>query len=134
VLLEQLLAMPRARLVIDGYNVSKSGWPSSSLEAQRVRLVNGLAALVARTGAETSVVFDAAETDHRPPVNAPRGVKVLYSPRGVIADDVIRDLLAAEPAGRIVVVVTDDRELAEDCARSGARVSPAQALLDLLGG
>jgi len=134
VLLEQLLTMPRARLVIDGYNVSKSGWPSSSLEAQRIRLVNALAALVARTGAETTVVFDAAETDHRAPVNAPRGVKVVFSPRGVIADDVIRELLAVEPEGRVVVVVTGDRELAEDAARAGARVSAAQTLLDLLGG
>jgi predicted RNA-binding protein with PIN domain len=131
-LLEQLLAMPRARLVIDGYNVSKSAWPSSSLEAQRIRLVTALAPLVARTGAETTVVFDAAETDHRPPVNAPRGVRVLFSPRGVIADDVIRDLVAAEPTGRALVVVSDDREVAEDAARGGARVATAGALLDLL--
>jgi predicted RNA-binding protein with PIN domain len=131
-LLEQFLAMPRARLVIDGYNVSKSAWPSSSLEAQRIRLVGGLAPLVARTGAETTVVFDAAETDHRPPVNAPRGVKVLFSPRGVIADDVIRALVAAEPAGRVLVVVTDDREVADDAARAGGRVASPTALLDLL--
>jgi predicted RNA-binding protein with PIN domain len=131
-LLEQLLAMPRARLIIDGYNVSKSAWPTSSLEAQRIRLVTSLAALVARTGAETTVVFDAAETDHRPPVNAPRGVRVLFSPRGVIADDVIRDLVAAEPTGRALVVVTDDRRVAEDVARGGARVATAGALLDLL--
>jgi predicted RNA-binding protein with PIN domain len=130
--LEQYLAMPRARLVIDGYNVTKSSWPSSSLEAQRIRLVGGLAALVARTGAETTVVFDAADTDHRPPVNAPRGVKVLFSPRGVIADDVIRDLVAAEPTGRVLVVVTADRALAEDVARAGARVVGPEALLDLM--
>jgi predicted RNA-binding protein with PIN domain len=132
VLLEQLLAMPRARLIVDGYNVSKSAWPSSSLEAQRIRLVTALAPLVARTGAETTVVFDAAETDHRPPVNAPRGVRVLFSPRGVIADDVIRDLVAAEPEGRALVVVTDDREIAEDVARDGARVAATVALLDVL--
>ena len=131
-LLEQLLAMPRARLIIDGYNVSKSAWPSSSLEAQRIRLVTALAPLVARTGAETTVVFDAAETDHRPPVNPPRGVRVLFSPRGVIADDVIRDLVAAEPTGRALVVVTDDREVAEDAARDGARIAATAALLDLL--
>jgi hypothetical protein len=131
-LLEQLLAMPRARLIVDGYNVSKSAWPASSLEAQRIRLVTGLAPLVARTGAETTVVFDAAETDHRPPVNAPRGVRVLFSPRGVIADDVIRDLVAAEPSGRALVVVSDDREVTEDAARGGARVATTGALLALL--
>ncbi|GAA1152625.1 NYN domain-containing protein [Nocardioides aquiterrae] len=131
--LEQYLAMPRARLVVDGYNVSKAAWPSSSLEAQRARLVRSIAPLVARTGAETTVVFDAAETDHRPPVPAPRGVRVLYSPRGVIADDVIRELVAAEPEGRVVVVVTADRAVGRDVARDGARVVPPEALLDVLG-
>ena len=75
--------MPRARLIIDGYNVSKSAWPSSSLEAQRIRLVTALAPLVARTGAETTVVFDAAETDHRPPVErAARGPGAVQPARG----------------------------------------------------
>jgi len=131
-LLEQYLAMPRVRLIVDGYNVSKRAWPSSSLEAQRNRLVGGLAGIVARTGAETTVVFDAAETDHRPPVVAPRGVRVLYSPRGVIADDVIRDLVAVEPTGRVVLVVTADREIAVDVTRDGARVVDPDALLHLI--
>jgi predicted RNA-binding protein with PIN domain len=132
-LLEQYLAMPRSRLIVDGYNVSKRAWPSSSLEAQRNRLAGGLAGVVARTGVETTIVFDAAETDHRPPVVAPRGVRVLYSPRGVIADDVIRDLVAVEPTGRVVLVVTADREIAVDVARDGARVIDPDALISLLG-
>jgi len=57
---------------------------------------------------------------------------VLFSPRGVIADDVIRDLVAAEPEGRVVVVVTADQEVARDVIRDGARVVPPQALLDLV--
>ncbi|MGB0101036.1 MAG: NYN domain-containing protein [Nocardioides sp.] len=130
--LEQYLAMPRSRLVVDGYNVSKAAWPTSSLEAQRIRLVTSLAPLVARTGSETTVVFDAAESDHRPPVAAPRGVRVLYSPRGVIADDVIRDLVAAEPDGRVVVVVTADQEVVRDVTRDGARVLSPDALLALV--
>lgn len=130
--LDQYLAMPRARLVVDGYNVSKAAWPTSPLEAQRIRLMSSLAPLVAQTGAETTVVFDAADTDHRPPVNAPRGVRVLFSPRGVIADDVIRDLVAAEPEGRVVVVVTADQAVARDVTRDGARVVAPEALLDLL--
>ncbi|MDI6908953.1 NYN domain-containing protein [Nocardioides sp.] len=132
-LLEQYLAMPRARLLIDGYNVTKTAWPTTPLEAQRNRLVTALAPLVARTRAETTVVFDAADTDHRPLVHAPRGVKVLFSPRGVIADDVLRDLVAAEPAGRVVVVVTGDRAVAVDVARGGARVIASEALVELLG-
>ncbi|MGZ4456771.1 MAG: NYN domain-containing protein, partial [Nocardioides sp.] len=130
--LEQLLGMPRARLVVDGYNVSKSAWPSSSLEAQRIRLVTALAPLVARTGAETTVVFDAAASAARPVVAVPRGIKVLFSPEGVIADDVIRDLVEAEPTGRVVVVVSSDREVAAHARRAGARTVAAGGLVDLL--
>ena len=121
-LLEQYLALPRSRLIIDGYNVTKTTWPTLSLEAQRARLLALLSALVARTKAEATVVFDAAASESRPVVASPRGVRVLFSPVGVIADDVIRELVAAEPAGRVVVVVTEDRELADDVRRDGARV------------
>ena len=127
-LLEQYLALPKPRLLVDGYNVTKSTWPSISLEAQRSRLLTLLGALVARTGAETTVVFDAAESEARPVVSSPRGVKVLFSPAGVIADDVLRQLVVAEPAGRVVVVVTDDRELGGDVRRQGARVVGPGAL------
>jgi predicted RNA-binding protein with PIN domain len=131
-LLEQYLSMPKARLIIDGYNVSKTAWPDSSLEAQRVRLLNGLAPLVARIGAETTVVFDAAASASRPVVNTPRGVKVIFSPEGVIADDVIRELVAAEPPGRVVIVVSSDQEVARDVVRAGARSASSLALVGLL--
>ena len=127
-LLEQYLALPRSRLIIDGYNVTKTTWPTLSLEAQRARLLALLSALVARTKAEATVVFDAAASESRPVVASPRGVKVIFSPVGVIADDVIRELVAAEPAGRVVVVVTEDRELADDVRRAGARVVAPGAL------
>jgi predicted RNA-binding protein with PIN domain len=132
VLLERYLALPRARLIIDGYNVSKTAWPSSTLEAQRARLMGALAPLVSRVGAETTVVFDAASSTTRPPVVAPRGVKVVFSPQGVIADDVIRDLVDVEPTGRTVVVVTSDAELGRDVVKAGARPVASAALVALL--
>jgi predicted RNA-binding protein with PIN domain len=132
VLLDQLLSLPRVHLVVDGYNVTKSTWGELSLERQRDRLLAGLAPLVARSGAEVTVVFDASESQDRPLVNRPRGVRVLYSPRGVIADDVIRELVAAEPQGRPVVVVSSDQEVARDVRRAGARSVAAAALSRLL--
>ena len=131
-LLEQYLALPRARLIVDGYNVSKSAWPSLSLEAQRARLLGGLAPLVARTGVEATVVFDAAASAARPVVTTPRGVKVVFSPEGVIADRVISDLVAAEPRGRVVVVVSSDQEVSRDAAAAGARSVAAESLVGLL--
>ena len=132
-LLEQTLGLPRARLIVDGYNVTKEAWPSASLEAQRSRLVAALGPLVARSGAETTVVFDAAESTSRTAMPAPRGVRVVFSPVGVIADDVIRQLVGAEPRGRVVVVVSGDQALAKDVVRSGARVVPASALIGVIG-
>ncbi len=132
VLLEQLLALPRARLVVDGYNVTKTAWPELTLTGQRDRLVSGVASLVARVGAETTVVFDAADLQERPPVTAPRGVRVMFSPPGVIADDLIRDLVDAEPRGRPVVVVSSDREIQRDVRGSGFRAVEALALVRLL--
>jgi predicted RNA-binding protein with PIN domain len=132
VFLDQLLALPRVHLVVDGYNVTKTAWPELSLERQRDRLLGGLAPLVARSGAEVTVVFDAAETTERPLVNRPRGVRVLFSPPGMIADDLIRELVAAEPQGRPLVVVTSDQAVARDVLRDGARVAAAPALSRLL--
>jgi predicted RNA-binding protein with PIN domain len=131
-LLDQLVALPRAHLVVDGYNVTKTSWPDLSLERQRDRLLTGLAPLVARRGTEVTVVFDAGATTERPVVSKPRGVRVLFSPPGVIADDVIRELVAAEPRGRPVVVVSNDQEVVRDVLRAGARVATAGALTDLI--
>ena len=124
--------LPHARLIVDGYNVTKAAWPTASLEAQRSRLVAALGPVVARSGAETTVVFDAAESTARTVMPAPRGVRVVFSPEGVIADDVIRQLVAAEPRGRVVVVVSGDQAVARDVTRDGARAVPASVLIDLV--
>jgi predicted RNA-binding protein with PIN domain len=133
-LLEQLLLLPRVHLIVDGYNVTKTAWPQLSLERQRDRLVGSLPPLVSRSGAEVTVVFDAADSRDRPPVSAPRGLRVLFSPVGVIADDVIRELVAAEPRGRPLVVVSSDNAVVRDVVAAGARVAAAAALHRLLGG
>ncbi len=128
-----LLALPRAHLVVDGYNVSKTGWPQLTLAEQRDRLVRHLAALTVTVapGLEVTVVFDGASVVV-PQMNF-RGVRVLYSPAGVTADDVIRRLVAAEPQGRVLLVVTADREIVDSVRRAGARTVAPPALLALSG-
>src|SRR6266508_4400825 len=126
--LDQLLALPKAHLVIDGYNVTKRGYGDLSLEQQRKRLVSGLGGIAAQTGAEVTVVFDGAErVVGLPP--APRGVRVLFSKKGETADELIRRLVRAEPAGRPVVVVSSDREVADGVRRHGAYPLGADSLL-----
>lgn len=132
-LLQQLVSLPRAHLIVDGYNVTKLGWPSTSLEAQRARLLRELGPLAARNGIEVTVVFDGADLDHRPPVSAPRGVRVRFSAGGVTADDVLLDMVRAEPPGRPVVVVSSDGEVVAGATGAGARAVPSSTLLALLG-
>jgi hypothetical protein len=132
--LAELLALPRVHLVVDGYNVTKSAWPSMPLEAQRTRLVQALGALAARTGAEVTCVFDGADVSVPPPVGPATGVRVRFSPKGETADELIRRLVRAEPEGRAVVVVSSDREVADGVRRSGVRPVPAGGLIGLIGG
>jgi len=130
--IDLLLGMPQAHLIVDGYNVTKSGFPDLPLEDQRSRLVTGLGALAARTGAEVTCVFDGARVQTRVPAGSGGGarrVRVVFSPPGEIADEVIKRLVRAEPAGRVVAVCTADQEVVAETTRSGARIVAPMALL-----
>lgn len=125
---DQLLSLPLVHLVVDGYNVTKTGYPDLPLADQRRRLITALAGLVSRTNAEVTVVFDGADVD-APTVNAPRGVRVLFSDPGETADELIVRLVAAEPPGRPVLVVTSDQEIVDAVRRAGARPASSALLL-----
>ncbi|MFG3338108.1 NYN domain-containing protein [Streptomyces tendae] len=131
-ILDQLLALPQAHLVVDGYNVTKTGYPQMPLEKQRLRLLGQLSQLAAQTGAEMTCVFDGAELVAPVLLAPPRGVRVLFSKAGVTADELIRQLVRAEPPGRPVIVVSTDREVADGVARAGARPVASAVLLKRL--
>ncbi|MEU8732704.1 MULTISPECIES: NYN domain-containing protein [Streptomyces] len=131
-ILDQLLALPQAHLVVDGYNVTKTGYPQMPLEKQRLRLLGQLSQLAAQTGAEMTCVFDGAELVAPVLLAPPRGVRVLFSKPGVTADELIRQLVRAEPPGRPVIVVSTDREVADGVARAGARPVASVVLLKRL--
>ncbi|MER7969000.1 NYN domain-containing protein [Streptomyces sp. NPDC096080] len=130
--LDQLLALPQAHLVVDGYNVTKTGYPQMPLEKQRLRLLGQLSQLAAQTGAEVTCVFDGAELLAPVLLAPPRGVRVLFSKPGVTADELIRQLVRAEPPGRPVIVASTDREVADGVARAGARPIASAMLLKRL--
>ncbi|MFI6872266.1 NYN domain-containing protein [Streptomyces sp. NPDC050400] len=131
-ILDQLLALPQAHLVVDGYNVTKTGYPTMPLEKQRLRLLGSLSQLAAQTGAEVTCVFDGAELAAPVLLAPPRGVRVLFSKAGVTADELIRQLVRAEPPGRPVIVVSTDREVADGVAKAGARPVASVMLLKRL--
>jgi hypothetical protein len=119
-----------ATVLVDGYNVAKTGWPSLDLEGQRVVLLDVIENLARRFGSDITVVFDGADVvgasaDRR------RVARVVYSPAGVIADDVIRDEVRRLPVNRPVVVVTNDQEIIRDVRALGANTITTQQLLTL---
>lgn len=130
--LDRLLALPQVHVILDGYNVTKTGYPQLSLADQRARLIAAMAAVQSRSGAEVTIAFDGGA---RPPAQprTPRGVRVLFSAPDELADDLIRTLVAHEPAGRPLVVVTSDQEVVRDVRRAGARTVPSAVLVERLG-
>jgi len=127
----EFLMRSDAAVLVDGYNVAKLGWPSRSLEDQRNQLLDALENLARRFGTDISVVFDGssivgAHTARR------RLLRVVYSPEGVIADDIIRDDVRRLPVARSVVVVTSDAEIVTDVRALGANVVPSNALFAIL--
>ncbi len=86
---EHLLRLPGIVVLVDGYNVAKLGWPALALDVQRERLVTTAEDVARRWGTDVTVVFDGADV---PGASAPRRrlVRVVFSPAGVSADDVLR--------------------------------------------
>ncbi|MEU5156239.1 NYN domain-containing protein [Glycomyces sp. NPDC021274] len=127
--LDHLLSLPNPHLIVDGYNVTISAWGETlTLEQQRNRLVHGLGAVAAQTNAEITVVFDGADAIFGAKPGA-RGVRVLFSAKGQIADDVVVELARVEPEGRPVIVVSSDQEVATRVRREGAYPVPSPLLV-----
>jgi predicted RNA-binding protein with PIN domain len=127
----EFLLRSDAVVLVDGYNVAKLAWPSRPLDAQRTQLLDALENLARRFGSDLTVVFDGASVVGAHTTRR-RLVRVVWSPEGVIADDVIRDEVRRLPNARAVVVVTDDAEIVTDVKALGANVVPSNSLLAVL--
>ena len=124
----EFLLRSGATVLVDGYNVAKLAWPNLDLAGQRVVLLDAMENLAKRFGSDISVVFDGshvvgASADSR------RVVRVVFSPEGVIADDVIRDEVRRLPATRSIVVVTNDQEIVNDVRAMGANTITSDQLI-----
>lgn len=128
-LLEYLLTAPHVHLLVDGYNVTKTGYGTLTLADQRSRLLTSLEGLASRTRAEITCVFDGADVDTPPASPRPRRVRLLFSEPGRTADELIVRLVEAEPSGRPIVVVTSDQEIVSAVRRAGARAVPSAIFL-----
>jgi predicted RNA-binding protein with PIN domain len=118
-------------LVVDGYNVAKSAWPSLSLAEQRRCLLDALEEMVRRVLVRVQVVFDGAEV-----VGAHGSrqlVHVRFSPAGVLADDVIRDTVAGLADDVPVTVVSSDAALVASVRAMGANTLTTPQFVAALG-
>ena len=127
---EYLLAIPDVSVLVDGYNFVFRVWPESKddIGAARRRLERLMDELATRDSIDVVVVWDGIqESDavarrrrgHRADSG---GASVVFSRLGFTADDAIvhwcEDLSPVLP----IVVVTEDRELAQRVGRVGANV------------
>ena len=131
---EGLDAMLRTRgvvLVVDGYNVSMSGWPETPVDRQRDQLVGALERLHLRLRCDVVVVFDGADVVGVQPRRT-RGVRVVFSPAGEPADPVIIREVAALPLRVPVVVASSDGWVRDHAVLEGATPVASPTLLDVL--
>lgn len=110
-------------ILIDGYNLIRQSvelrrFERQSLEAGRKALIDRLADYRKRKGHDITVVFDGwksgsplEERDYS------SGIHIIYSSRGVKADDVIKRMTAS--ADEEILVVSSDREIVSFAARRG---------------
>jgi uncharacterized protein len=110
-------------IFIDGYNLIRQSirfrrFERQSLEAGRNALIAWLAPYRVRKNHDITVVFDGwvngpaqEERDYR------AGIHIIYSSRGVKADDVLKRIAAS--TDEEILVVSSDREIASYATRKG---------------
>ncbi len=127
-----LVGLPGVAVLVDGYNATLTAWPELPLAEQRLRLVDALSELAARTGARSEVVFDGDEVGPglRSDTSPRSLVRVSFTASDVEADDVLIARAGALPLP--VVVASDDRRVRDGARSVGANVVGVSQLLAVL--
>ncbi|UCD86792.1 MAG: NYN domain-containing protein [Desulfobacterales bacterium] len=111
-------------IVIDGYNLIRqsptlSAIEHRSLEEGREALLQRLVSYKKVRHHPVTVVFDGADADHSPDARSQwKGIRVLFSRPGELADSVIKRIVTQERER--AVVVTSDRDITDFAAELGA--------------
>jgi predicted RNA-binding protein with PIN domain len=130
--IEALAGLSRRTVLVDGHNLL-GVLDASTMATGRARrqLTASLGKLMRHLGDSTiEVVFDSDLEEGRPKAVTSTGIVVRFAPGELIADDVIVGRVESLRSG--AVVISDDREVRERCARLGATVLWARALADWL--
>jgi predicted RNA-binding protein with PIN domain len=130
----------RYDLVIDGYNLmhasghARERYAPGDLQRCRERFLLWVWKRVPETLRErTIIVFDAGDTDNQYTGLATfRELRLLYSPRGVEADDLIEDLVASHSAPKRLQVVSSDHRLHKASRKRKAACIDSEAFVATL--
>lgn len=126
-----LLAAPDVVVLVDGYNVTMTGWPRLSAAEQRAALDRLVSNLVSRT-AEVHLVYDGEGEGAAGHSVAGSAVRTWFTATEREADDEIIDRVGVIDPTRPVLVVSSDARVADGARRGGANVVSSQLFLDAL--
>lgn len=125
--------------LIDGYNLMHAVGLASrklpgSLDRARTRFLDWLADAARDRNAVLRVVFDAAATSRHSAEADRREVRVLFA-TGRTADELIEELVNADPRPDQLAIVSNDSQVQEVARRRGCGVRTCQEFTDwLIGG
>jgi predicted RNA-binding protein with PIN domain len=125
-------------VIVDGYNAMHalpvgSDWPGRTFKDRREGFIARLGEYAAGRGAKVTVVFDGARGGEAGGGYERRaGVDVLFSPRGVEADRLIRDLVDSSGSRHDLLIVSSDRGVYGYARTRGTSVARADELVRLL--
>jgi predicted RNA-binding protein with PIN domain len=122
-------------LLIDGYNLLHASgvFPAESatptLENARLALLDFLAdSLAVKQVERTTVVFDALSAPPGLPREMThRGLAVRFARRGGSADELLEELIAAEPDPRNLLVVSSDHRVQRAARQRGASFADSES-------
>ena len=109
------------KIIIDGYNLLHRLSHGFSLDVQEARemLIERLRIYKRAKRAAITVVFDGTDNPHLAARDySDKGIKVIFTGRGVTADEEICAMVASQGTG--TVVISSDRAVADAVERSGA--------------
>ena len=123
--------------LIDGYNLmhavglAAGAMPGRRFEQARTRFLNWLADQLGDRPDPVRVVFDTTRAAGKATEQDHRGVRVRFAV-GQTADDLIEELIAAEPHPDRLAVVSNDTRLQDAARRRGCGVFPCERFVDWL--
>lgn len=128
-------------LLIDGYNLlhawnmAQARYGPGQLQACRLQLLRMLHQRLSRSQLmRSTVVFDSSQPLQSAQTETCGELRVIYTPQGMTADELICFLLKEHPAPRQVYVVSSDREIQKYAELRGARWITSEGFCEYLDG